>query len=90
MWIAVGTSPLVYKNSPLSQRFFAVVALRVDVCMLVFEILLNACIKVVECLHGNRFEDKEWFVGRALKSLERDQGVNLYIQNLDVHLTMRN
>jgi hypothetical protein len=25
--------------------------------------------KVVEGLHGNRFEDKEWFVGRTHKSL---------------------
>ncbi len=25
--------------------------------------------KVVEGLHDNRFEDKEWFVGRAHKSL---------------------
>jgi polyadenylate-binding protein len=57
--------------------------------------------KAVEGLNGKKFEDKEWFVGRAQKKSEREaelrakfeqerkeriekyQGVNLYLKNLD-------
>jgi len=45
------------------------VALGVDVCMFIFEILLNACIKGCGRLAWQEFEDKEWFVGRAHKGL---------------------
>ncbi|CAM6036437.1 unnamed protein product [Sphagnum compactum] len=57
--------------------------------------------KAVEGLNGKKFDDKEWFVGRAQKKSEREaelrakfeqerkeriekyQGVNLYLKNLD-------
>ncbi|GFP92220.1 polyadenylate-binding protein 2 [Phtheirospermum japonicum] len=57
--------------------------------------------KAVEALNGKKFEDKEWFVGKAQKKSEREQelksrfeqttretvdkfqGVNLYVKNLD-------
>jgi hypothetical protein len=45
MWIVVHTSLPMHKNSPLSQKVFAAVTLSVDVCMFIFKILLNACIK---------------------------------------------
>ncbi|KAF8410098.1 hypothetical protein HHK36_002620 [Tetracentron sinense] len=55
----------------------------------------------VEALNGNKFDDKEWYVGKAQKKSEREvelkgrfeqsmkeavdkfQGVNLYVKNLD-------
>ncbi|CAI0424677.1 unnamed protein product [Linum tenue] len=57
--------------------------------------------KAVEALNGKKFDDKEWFVGKAQKKSEREQelkgrfeqtmkeavdkyqGLNLYIKNLD-------
>ncbi|KAL3634166.1 poly(A) binding protein Pab2 [Castilleja foliolosa] len=57
--------------------------------------------KAVEALNGKKFDDKEWFVGKAQKKSEREQelksrfeqttretvdkfqGVNLYVKNLD-------
>ncbi|XP_051150812.1 polyadenylate-binding protein 2-like [Andrographis paniculata] len=57
--------------------------------------------KAVEALNGKKFDEKEWYVGKAQKKLEREQelksrfemaaretvdrfqGVNLYIKNLD-------
>ncbi|KAL0432531.1 UNVERIFIED_CONTAM: Polyadenylate-binding protein 2 [Sesamum latifolium] len=57
--------------------------------------------KAVEALNGKKFDDKEWYVGKAQKKSEREQelknrfeqtarevvdkfqGVNLYIKNLD-------
>ncbi|KAG8390923.1 hypothetical protein BUALT_Bualt01G0134100 [Buddleja alternifolia] len=57
--------------------------------------------KAVEALHGKKFDDKEWYVGKAQKKSEREQelksrfeqntreavdkfqGLNLYIKNLD-------
>ncbi|KAJ9165835.1 hypothetical protein P3X46_020661 [Hevea brasiliensis] len=57
--------------------------------------------KTVESLNGKKFDDKEWYVGKAQKKSERElelkshfeqsmkeavdkfQGVNLYIKNLD-------
>ncbi|KAJ9186764.1 hypothetical protein P3X46_002301 [Hevea brasiliensis] len=57
--------------------------------------------KAVESLNGNKFDDKEWYVGKAQKKSEREfelksrfeqsmkeavdkfQGVNLYIKNVD-------
>lgn len=57
--------------------------------------------KAVESLNGKKFDDKEWYVGKAQKKSERElelktrfeqtakeqveklQGVNLYIKNLD-------
>ncbi|KAH7429965.1 hypothetical protein KP509_09G075700 [Ceratopteris richardii] len=45
--------------------------------------------KAVKALNGTIFNDKEWYVGRAQKKserearLERYQGVNLYLKNLD-------
>ncbi|CAH9078127.1 unnamed protein product [Cuscuta europaea] len=57
--------------------------------------------KAVEALNGKKFEDKEWFVGKAQKKSEREQelkskfeqtaketvdkhqGLNLYVKNLD-------
>ncbi|KAH7429964.1 hypothetical protein KP509_09G075600 [Ceratopteris richardii] len=49
--------------------------------------------KAVEALNGTTFNDKEWYVGRAQRKsereaelkarLERYQGVNLYLKNLD-------
>ncbi|KAK6115937.1 hypothetical protein DH2020_008206 [Rehmannia glutinosa] len=57
--------------------------------------------KAVEALNGKKFDEKEWYVGKAMKKSEREQelksrfeqtaresvdkfqGVNLYIKNLD-------
>ncbi|XAR64022.1 hypothetical protein NMG60_11024217 [Bertholletia excelsa] len=57
--------------------------------------------KAVEALNGKKFDDKEWYVGKAQKKSEREQelksrfeqnakeavdkfqGVNLYVKNLD-------
>ncbi|KAF5740663.1 polyadenylate-binding protein 2-like [Tripterygium wilfordii] len=57
--------------------------------------------KAVEALNGKKFDDKEWYVGKAQKKIEREielkgkfeqsikdtvdkyQGMNLYIKNLD-------
>nr|XP_016446224.1 PREDICTED: polyadenylate-binding protein 4-like [Nicotiana tabacum] len=57
--------------------------------------------KAVESLNGKKFDDKEWYVGKAQKKSEREQelkskfeqtakeavdkyqGVNLYVKNLD-------
>ncbi|XP_019429821.1 PREDICTED: polyadenylate-binding protein 2-like isoform X2 [Lupinus angustifolius] len=57
--------------------------------------------KAVEALNGKKIDDKEWYVGKALKKTEREQelkgrfeqskkeivdkyqGVNLYLKNLD-------
>ena len=57
--------------------------------------------KAVEALNGKKFDDKEWYVGKAQKKSERElelkrrfeqsikeavdkyQGVNLYLKNLD-------
>lgn len=57
--------------------------------------------KAVEALNGTKFDDKEWYVGKAMKKYERElelkgrfeqnmketvdkyQGLNLYVKNLD-------
>ncbi|KAL6521874.1 poly(A) binding protein Pab2 [Orobanche minor] len=61
----------------------------------------DAAAKAVEALNGKKFDDKEWYVGKAQKKSEREQelknrfeqttresvdkyqGVNLYVKNLD-------
>ncbi|XP_076954846.1 polyadenylate-binding protein 2-like [Bidens hawaiensis] len=61
--------------------------------------------KAVECLNGKKFDEKEWYVGKAQKKTEREQelkqrfeqsmkeavdksqGLNLYIKNLDDTVT---
>ncbi|KAI4336998.1 hypothetical protein L6164_015461 [Bauhinia variegata] len=65
-----------------------------------FENADDAC-RAVEALNGKKFDDKEWYVGKAQKKSERElelkekfeqsvkevvdksQGVNLYLKNLD-------
>jgi hypothetical protein len=51
-------------------KVFAVAALAVDVCMFIFEILLE-CVdqRLWKACMAIGFEDKEWFVGRTHKSL---------------------
>ncbi|XP_061364072.1 polyadenylate-binding protein 2-like [Gastrolobium bilobum] len=61
--------------------------------------------KAVEALNGKKFDDKEWYVGKAQKKSERElelkgrfeqtvkeavdkyQGVNLYLKNLDDNIS---
>ncbi|CAN4095371.1 unnamed protein product [Withania somnifera] len=61
----------------------------------------DAAAKAVEALNGKKFDEKEWYVGKAQKKSEREQelkckfeqtakeavdkyqGVNLYVKNLD-------
>ncbi|EPS61401.1 hypothetical protein M569_13396, partial [Genlisea aurea] len=85
------TSSLIMKNAEGKSKGFGFVN---------FEDAEDAA-RAVEALNGKKFDDKEWYVGKAQKKLEREQelknrfeqstrevveksqGVNLYIKNLD-------